>query len=50
MQGKELLSKMFRNYFVLVYIFANIISWTLDSVSARALTRELAEFQNKHDT
>ena len=34
---------------VLVYVFANIISWILDSVSARALTRELAEFQNKHD-
>ena len=34
---------------VLVYVFANIISWALDSVSARALTRELAEFQNKHD-
>ena len=35
---------------VLVYVFANIISWILDSVSARTLTRELAEFQNKHDT
>lgn len=35
---------------VLVYVFANIISWALDSVSARALTRELAEFQEKYDT
>ena len=34
---------------VLVYVFANIISWGLDSVSARTLTRELAEFQNKYD-
>lgn len=35
---------------VFVYILANIISWVLDSASARTLTRELAEFQNKHDT
>ena len=34
---------------VLVYVFANIISWILDSVSARTLTRELAEFQEKYD-
>lgn len=34
---------------VLVYVFANIISWMLDSVSARTLTRELAEFQKKNE-
>lgn len=34
---------------VLVYVFANIISWVLDSASARTLTRELAEFQNKNE-
>ncbi|MDD7642888.1 MAG: hypothetical protein PUK75_10525 [bacterium] len=34
---------------VLVYVFANIISWVLDSASARTLTRELAEFQEKYD-
>ena len=34
---------------VLVYVFANIISWVLDSASARTLTRELVEFQNKND-
>ena len=34
---------------ILVYVFANIISWGLDSVSARMLTRELAEFQKKYD-
>ena len=33
---------------VLVYVFANIISWVLDSASARTLTRELVEFQNKN--
>ena len=33
---------------VLVYVFANMISWVLDSMSARALTRELAEFQKKN--
>ena len=34
---------------VLVYVFANIISWILDSMSARTLTRELAEFQKKNE-
>ena len=34
---------------VLVYVFANIISWVLDSASARTLTRELAEFQEKNE-
>ena len=34
---------------VMVYVFANIISWVLDSASARMLTKELAEFQNKND-
>ena len=34
---------------VLVYVFANVISWVLDSASARTLTRELAEFQNKNE-
>ena len=34
---------------VLVYVFANIISWVLDSMSARTLTRELVEYQNKRE-
>ena len=34
---------------VLVYVFANIISWVLDSASARTLTGELAEFQEKNE-
>ena len=33
---------------VLVYVFANIISWIMDSASARKLTQELAEFQEKN--
>ena len=34
---------------VLVYVFANVISWVLDSMSARTLTRELVEYQNKSE-
>ena len=34
---------------VFVYVFANIISWVLDSMSARTLTRELVEFQKKQE-
>ena len=34
---------------VLVYVFANVISWVLDSMSARTLTRELGEYQNKSE-
>lgn len=34
---------------VLVYVFANIISWVLDSMSAGTLTRELVEYQNKRE-
>ncbi|MCI7130843.1 MAG: hypothetical protein MSA09_09925 [Lachnospiraceae bacterium] len=33
---------------VLVYVFANIISWVLDNASAKKLTRELTEFQKKN--
>lgn len=36
---------------VVVFILANIISWIMDSASAKRLTRELAEFQEKnHET
>ena len=34
---------------VLVYVFANIISWILDSVSARMLMGELAEYQKRNE-
>ena len=34
---------------VLVYVFANIISWIMDSASARMLMRELAEFQKRNE-
>ena len=34
---------------VLVYVFANIISWVMDNASAKKLTRELAEFQKKNE-
>ena len=34
---------------VLVYVFANVISWVLDSMSARTLTRELVAYQNKSE-
>lgn len=33
---------------VVVFVLANIISWIMDSVSAKKLTRELAEFQEKN--
>ena len=33
---------------VLVFIMANIISWIMDSASAKKMTRELEEFQKKN--
>ena len=33
---------------VIVFVLANFISWIMDSASAKRLTRELAEFQEKN--
>lgn len=50
--GKQIFDVMYRDVvitisisIVFVFIFANVISWLMDSASARRLTKELEEFQ-----